>query len=148
MSNDTTRTAHDRLHDALYSALRELETRDLPDDARTNELAKRAGSLLSDLDQVLEQESKHPFNGDHMVPDELRPALDLYARLVQRGENLPTAKVIAYLRECGRSVAVNEDDDYLVTEPDLTRRGLAFVYAAAHMHYLLCGTETVEEATR
>lgn len=145
--DNTTRTAHDRLHDALYEALRQVECNELPDNAKTAELAARAGSLLSDID-ALEPTNSNPFGGENPVPADLAPALALYARLVKRGEELPTERLTRYLLECGRMTATDGADDFVVLETDLTRRGLAFAYAACHLHYILCGTETVEEAVR
>lgn len=144
--NDTP-TARDRLHTAVYEALRHLETHDLPDDEKTAELAARANTLLSDID-ALEPTNSNPLGGEKPITADLRPALELYAKLVKVGEELPTERLIGYLRSCQRQVAVVDDDDFLLVEPDLTRRGLAFAFAATHLHYILCGTETVEEAVR
>jgi len=81
-------------------------------------------------------------NGGEKLPEELEPALALYARLVSEGERLPLASVERYLRDAELFVGRGDDnDDFAVVAARITRRGLAFHYAMERLHFILAGTE-------
>jgi hypothetical protein len=81
-------------------------------------------------------------NGGEKLPEELKPALALYAQLVSEGERLPLASVKRYLRDAELFVGRgDEDDDFAVVAARITRRGVAFHCAMERLHFILCGTE-------
>ena len=85
-------------------------------------------------------------NGGEMLPDDLQPALALYAQLVSEGEQLPMEKIERYMRDAECYVA-RGDKDFVFTAPNLTGRGVAFRYALERLHFILCGTEKAPESS-
>jgi hypothetical protein len=87
-------------------------------------------------------------DGTYSPPSELRPALDLFKRLVAEGESISVKAITHYLRACGRTVGGDGDDDasYAVMMPNQSRRGLSFAYAEAKLYHQLTGVEPVGTA--
>ena len=81
-------------------------------------------------------------NGGEKLPNDLQPALVLYAQLVSEGERLPVKTIEQYLRDANSYVARGDgDDDFAVVAANRTRRGLAYEYAMERLHFILTGTE-------
>jgi hypothetical protein len=84
--------------------------------------------------------------GGEKLPEELKPALALYALLVSEGERLPLKTVERYLLDAETYVG-RGDKDFVFTAPNLTRRGIVFHYAMERLHFILTGTEKAPEIT-